>query len=235
MDDDNSRTLDIKEFMKGLNDYGVLIEKDEAMKLFQHFDRDGSGFIDFDEFLLTLRVSASAYAQFGRGLGRYIFGVPFVSVLTGCFLLLAPFSVNSTDCYVWKYKRCSNHPILLFHGQSHLGLVWTTTEPLDHIHAFIELLSRVWMINKWTVNTVGLPHSGHWVYVTKFTMYNCNEIYHKENILQLWYILLKILLYSKNVSLWENIMVNTFHSILYCIINKYSNIWKEQYFVYLPM
>lgn len=56
MDDDNNRTLDLKEFMKGLNDYGVLIEKDEALRLFQHFDRDGSGQIDFDEFLITLRV-----------------------------------------------------------------------------------------------------------------------------------------------------------------------------------
>ncbi len=57
MDDDNSRTLDMKEFLKGLSDYGVLIEKDEAMKLFQQFDRDGSGLIDFDEFLITLRVN----------------------------------------------------------------------------------------------------------------------------------------------------------------------------------
>ncbi|XP_035247242.1 calcyphosine-like b isoform X1 [Anguilla anguilla] len=59
MDDDNSRTLDMKEFMKGLNDYGVLIEREEAMKLFQQFDRDGSGLIDFDEFLITLRPSMS--------------------------------------------------------------------------------------------------------------------------------------------------------------------------------
>lgn len=57
MDDDNSRTLDLKEFLKGLNDYGVLIEKEEAMNLFQRFDKDGSGFIDFDEFLITLRVN----------------------------------------------------------------------------------------------------------------------------------------------------------------------------------
>ncbi|XP_051960199.1 calcyphosine-like b isoform X2 [Xyrauchen texanus] len=59
MDDDNSRTLDMKEFLKGLNDYGVLIEKEEAMKLFQLFDRDGSGLIDFDEFLSTLRPPMS--------------------------------------------------------------------------------------------------------------------------------------------------------------------------------
>lgn len=57
MDDDNNRSLDVKEFLKGLNDYGVLMEKEEAMSLFQIFDRDGSGQIDFDEFLLTIRVT----------------------------------------------------------------------------------------------------------------------------------------------------------------------------------
>ncbi|XP_026861336.1 calcyphosine-like b isoform X3 [Electrophorus electricus] len=59
MDDDNSRTLCFKEFMKGLNDYGVLMEKEEALALFQIFDRDGSGQIDFDEFLITLRPPMS--------------------------------------------------------------------------------------------------------------------------------------------------------------------------------
>lgn len=60
MDDDNSRSLDMKEFLKGLNDYGILIEKEEAMALFQQFDRNGSGTIDFDEFLITLRVTMRA-------------------------------------------------------------------------------------------------------------------------------------------------------------------------------
>ncbi|XP_028829708.1 calcyphosine-like b isoform X2 [Denticeps clupeoides] len=60
MDDDNNRTLDMKEFLKGLNDYGVLMEKDEAIGLFQQFDRDGSGQIDFDEFLITLRPPMSS-------------------------------------------------------------------------------------------------------------------------------------------------------------------------------
>ncbi|KAK7131151.1 hypothetical protein R3I94_016325 [Phoxinus phoxinus] len=59
MDDDNSRTLDMKEFLKGLSDYGVLIEKEDAIKLFQYFDRDGSGYIDFDEFLMSLRPAMS--------------------------------------------------------------------------------------------------------------------------------------------------------------------------------
>ncbi|XP_026522098.1 calcyphosin-like protein isoform X2 [Notechis scutatus] len=59
MDDDNSRTLDFKEFMKGLHDYAVLMDKDEAEKIFQIFDKDRNGTIDFDEFLLTLRPPMS--------------------------------------------------------------------------------------------------------------------------------------------------------------------------------
>ncbi|KAL7376604.1 hypothetical protein ABVT39_011731 [Epinephelus coioides] len=57
MDDDNNRSLELKEFLKGLNDFGILIEKQEATALFQRFDRDGNGTIDFDEFLITLRVN----------------------------------------------------------------------------------------------------------------------------------------------------------------------------------
>ncbi|XP_077203089.1 calcyphosin-like protein [Paroedura picta] len=59
MDDDNSRSLDFKEFLKGLHDYAVLIEKEEAEQIFKIFDKDGSGTIDFDEFLLTLRPPMS--------------------------------------------------------------------------------------------------------------------------------------------------------------------------------
>ncbi|XP_012717659.3 calcyphosine-like b [Fundulus heteroclitus] len=59
MDDNENRSLDFKEFLKGLTDYGLLIEKDEASAMFQRFDRDGSGTIDFDEFLITLRPPMS--------------------------------------------------------------------------------------------------------------------------------------------------------------------------------
>ncbi|NXD73510.1 CAPSL protein, partial [Eolophus roseicapillus] len=64
MDDDNSRTLDFKEFVKGLNDYAVMIDKEEAQEIFRIFDKDGSGTIDFDEFLVTLRVSLGIYQIF---------------------------------------------------------------------------------------------------------------------------------------------------------------------------
>lgn len=56
MDDDENRSLDFKEFTKGLNDFGLFMDKKETAALFQLFDRDGNGTIDFDEFLITLRV-----------------------------------------------------------------------------------------------------------------------------------------------------------------------------------
>ncbi|EMP31805.1 LMBR1 domain-containing protein 2 [Chelonia mydas] len=59
MDDDKSRTLDFKEFLKGLNDYAVMMDKEEAQELFRIFDKDGNGTIDFDEFLVTLRPPMS--------------------------------------------------------------------------------------------------------------------------------------------------------------------------------
>ncbi|XP_060698250.1 calcyphosine-like b [Hemiscyllium ocellatum] len=59
MDDDNNRTLDFKEFSKGLSDYGVLLEKKDIEACFKHFDKDSNGTIDFDEFLMTLRPPMS--------------------------------------------------------------------------------------------------------------------------------------------------------------------------------
>ncbi|XP_022077665.1 calcyphosine-like b isoform X2 [Acanthochromis polyacanthus] len=59
MDDNSSRSLDLKEFLKGLSDFGLLLEKEEAMQMFQKLDRDGSGAIDLDEFLVALRPPMS--------------------------------------------------------------------------------------------------------------------------------------------------------------------------------
>uniref|UniRef100_A0A671LNT1 Calcyphosine-like b n=1 Tax=Sinocyclocheilus anshuiensis TaxID=1608454 RepID=A0A671LNT1_9TELE len=65
MDDDNSRTLDMKEFLKGLSDYGVLIEKEEflitlrppmsnarkevVLQAFKKLDKTGDGVITIED------------------------------------------------------------------------------------------------------------------------------------------------------------------------------------------
>uniref|UniRef100_A0A8C5T9T5 Calcyphosine like n=1 Tax=Malurus cyaneus samueli TaxID=2593467 RepID=A0A8C5T9T5_9PASS len=59
IDSNRSRTLDFKEFQRGLRNYAVMINKEEAQELFRIFDKDGSGTIDFDEFLVTLRPPMS--------------------------------------------------------------------------------------------------------------------------------------------------------------------------------
>lgn len=38
-------------------DYGVSVSKEEAAEILNHFDKNGDGRVDFDEFLVTLRVS----------------------------------------------------------------------------------------------------------------------------------------------------------------------------------
>lgn len=56
MDDDGSKSLDFQEFQKGLENYGVSVGKDKAQQIFAMMDKDGSGTINFDEFLEKLRV-----------------------------------------------------------------------------------------------------------------------------------------------------------------------------------
>ncbi|XP_076811603.1 calcyphosin-like protein isoform X2 [Clavelina lepadiformis] len=59
MDDDGNKTIDFKEFKKGLRDYGVDLDPSEVQEMFSAFDKDGSGNIDFDEFLVNLRPPLS--------------------------------------------------------------------------------------------------------------------------------------------------------------------------------
>ena len=56
MDDDGNRSLDLAELKKGIHDYGCIMEKDEVKELFETLDKDNSGSLDFDEFLVALRV-----------------------------------------------------------------------------------------------------------------------------------------------------------------------------------
>jgi Ca2+-binding EF-hand superfamily protein len=55
MDDNNSLTLDENEFVKAIKDYRVDIADNDIRKLFQAFDRDGSGELSYDEFLRSVR------------------------------------------------------------------------------------------------------------------------------------------------------------------------------------
>jgi len=56
IDDDGNRSLSLAEFKKGCRDYGLELESDVVQQMFKEFDKDGSGSIDFDEFLRALRV-----------------------------------------------------------------------------------------------------------------------------------------------------------------------------------
>ncbi len=54
MDDNNSKTLDQQEFAKALTEYRIQIDQSEVAKVFRHFDRDGNGEINYDEFLRSI-------------------------------------------------------------------------------------------------------------------------------------------------------------------------------------
>ncbi|XP_033103580.1 calcyphosin-like protein isoform X1 [Anneissia japonica] len=60
MDDDGSRSIDFKEFKKGIHDYGVDIDDNKVKQMYEAFDADKSGKIDFDEFLKALRPPMSS-------------------------------------------------------------------------------------------------------------------------------------------------------------------------------
>eukprot|EP00824_Muranothrix_gubernata_P020034 TRINITY_DN40256_c0_g1_i1.p2 TRINITY_DN40256_c0_g1~~TRINITY_DN40256_c0_g1_i1.p2 ORF type:complete len:219 (-),score=62.11 TRINITY_DN40256_c0_g1_i1:90-722(-) len=59
-DDDNSKSLDKKEFGKGLKDYGLTLAETDLALLLRHFDRDGDGTISYDEFIRGIRGELNA-------------------------------------------------------------------------------------------------------------------------------------------------------------------------------
>ena len=56
-DDDGSKSLDKNEFRNGIRDYGIVLDRDVVDAAFETLDKDKSGKLDFDEFLVALRVS----------------------------------------------------------------------------------------------------------------------------------------------------------------------------------
>ena len=63
MDDDNSKTLDMAEFVKAISDFRVGISESEIESVFVMIDRDRSGHIDYDEFLRALRGPMNAFRK----------------------------------------------------------------------------------------------------------------------------------------------------------------------------
>lgn len=55
-DDDANKSISKEEFQKVCQDFSVGLTKEEVDGLFAEIDRDGSGSINFDEFLEVLRV-----------------------------------------------------------------------------------------------------------------------------------------------------------------------------------
>lgn len=59
MDDDGSKSLSKEEFSKGIRETGLNLNDEDTDKLFSAFDKDGEGTINYDEFLVAIRVSCS--------------------------------------------------------------------------------------------------------------------------------------------------------------------------------
>lgn len=57
MDNDGSGSLTVDEFTQGIHECGVDFTNEEIQELFMKFDRDGSGTVDYTEFLRSIRVS----------------------------------------------------------------------------------------------------------------------------------------------------------------------------------
>ena len=63
MDDDNSRNLDINEFTKAMKECMLGFGPKEIKMLYQTFDRNGDGTIDYDEFVRVIRGPMNAFRK----------------------------------------------------------------------------------------------------------------------------------------------------------------------------
>ncbi|ESN96702.1 hypothetical protein HELRODRAFT_156044 [Helobdella robusta] len=59
-DDNGNKKLDKEELASGLQEFGMSMSKSEVDQLFNYLDKDNSGSINFDEFLIALRPPMSA-------------------------------------------------------------------------------------------------------------------------------------------------------------------------------
>ena len=56
---DGNHKIDANEFYSGLCEIGVRVSQQEANALMRLFDTDGDGHVNFDEFLVGIRVSSN--------------------------------------------------------------------------------------------------------------------------------------------------------------------------------
>lgn len=59
MDDNQSGDLTVDEFTNGIKDSGLPLEEDEMVELFGLFDKDGSGSVNYNEFIQAIRPPMS--------------------------------------------------------------------------------------------------------------------------------------------------------------------------------
>ncbi|XP_071116805.1 calcyphosin-like protein isoform X1 [Haliotis cracherodii] len=126
MDDDGSRSLDFKEFKKGIHDYGCTeLSNEEIQEAFNKCDRDGSGTLDFDEFLVQLRppmsqARRSLIAQAFKKLDKSGDGVVTVEDLKGIY------NVKKHPKYLngeWTEDQCLRQFLDTFDSQDKDGKI----------------------------------------------------------------------------------------------------------------
>merc|ERR1712203_487828 len=60
MDDSGNKVLEFEEFHKGIIETGLKgVSEDDAREMFNHFDKDGGGTVNIDEFLMAIRPPIS--------------------------------------------------------------------------------------------------------------------------------------------------------------------------------
>jgi Ca2+-binding EF-hand superfamily protein len=62
-DDNNTKTLELPEFTKACKDFKVDLNQNEIKILFNAFDNDGSGCVDYNEFLREVRGEMNGYRK----------------------------------------------------------------------------------------------------------------------------------------------------------------------------